>query len=321
MKSFFKSKITNPVFVCILACFCCLLWGSAFPVIKIGYKALDISSADYMSQILFAGVRFTVSGILTLVMGAVLTKSAVKVGRKGLYKIPVLSLFQTILQYLFFYIGLAKTTGTKGSIVNSTSVFFSVIIASLFLKQEKLTVKKGIGCMLGFAGAVAVNLTSADTFGDMSFLGEGFIVLSALSYAISSVLIKLFSKSESPVALSGWQFLFGGIVMIITGLIFGGRLHFESMGSVLIVLYLALLSAVAYTLWGILLKYNKVSGVTVYSFMTPVFGCVLSALLLNEGLLDNAVKTIVALALVCFGIFLVNKEKKYEGKNDTRQGI
>ncbi len=321
MKDFFKSKITNPIFVCVTACFCCLLWGSAFPVIKIGYEALDIGSADYMSQILFAGVRFTLAGIFTLAMGALLTKSAVKVSRQGLYKIPVLSLFQTILQYLFFYIGLAKTTGTKGSIVNSTSVFFSVIIASLLLKQERLTVKKAIGCLLGFAGVVVVNLSADNTLGGISFFGEGFIILSALSYAVSSVLIKQFSKKESPVALSGWQFLFGGIVMIMAGILLGGRLHLNGLKSVIIILYLAFLSALAYTLWGILLKYNKVSGVTVYSFMTPVFGCLLSALLLKEGLLDSAVKTIIALALVCLGIFFVNKEKRYEGKNDTRQGI
>lgn len=321
MKSYFKSKITNPIFVCISACFCCLLWGSAFPVIKIGYEAFNIDSADYMPQILFAGVRFTLAGVLTLVMGALTDKSAVKISRKGIYKIPVLSMFQTILQYLFFYIGLAKTTGTKGSIVNSTSVFFSVIIASIFMKQERLTAKKIIGCIVGFAGVVVVNLTADNTAGGMSFFGEGFIILSAFSYAVSSVLIKLFSKEESPVALSGWQFVFGGIVMIIISVLFGGKLHFDSLKAVMIILYLALLSALAYTLWGILLKYNKVSGVTVYSFMTPVFGCILSALLLKEGMLDSAVKTIIALALVCLGIFFVNKEKKYESKNDARQGI
>lgn len=74
-------------------------------------------------------------------------------------------------------------------------------------------------------------------------------------------------------------------------------------------LYLALVSAVAYTLWGCLLKYNPVSQVTIFGFLTPVFGVVLSALLLSEG---DALgwQALGALALVCLGILLVNRPAK-----------
>jgi drug/metabolite transporter (DMT)-like permease len=304
-----KSKLTNPVVVCLLAGFCCLLWGSAFPVIKIGYSLLSIDSSDYMSQILFAGVRFTLAGVLTLIFGSIVSKEAVKIKKTGLYKIPVLALFQTILQYLFFYIGLAKTTGTKSSILDATSVFFSVLIATLVLHQEKLTVKKLVGCVLGFAGVIVVNLSSGGIDTNMSFTGEGFIVLSALSYAVSSVMIKQFTKNDNPVALSGYQFVLGGIVMIAVGFAFGGRLNINSIKPVLIVLYLALLSAVAYTVWGILLKFNDVSKVTVFGFMTPVFGCILSAVLLGERLADSGIKTLMALVLVCTGIYIVNNSR------------
>lgn len=310
-----KSKITNPIVVCAVAALCCLLWGSAFPVIKIGYELLDVASEDYMSQILFAGIRFTLAGAFTIMFGSVLSKKFLKVKKSGLYKIPVLALFQTILQYLFFYIGLARTTGTKSSILDSTSVFFSVIIASLILRQEKLTVKKIIGCILGFAGVVIINLSDGGIDTDMTFAGEGFIVISALSYAVSSVMIKRFSKDDSPVALSGYQFVFGGLAMIAVGAVGGGKIYFNSIKAAAVILYLSLLSAVAYTLWGILLKYNPVSRVTVFGFMTPVFGCILSALLLGESLVGNGIKTIIALLLVCAGIFIVNIKiggEKYE---------
>ena len=180
--------------------------------------------------------------------GSIMTKSLVKVRRKGVYKIPVLALFQTILQYLFFYIGLAKTTGTKSSILDSTSVFFSVLIASFVLRQEKLSVKKVIGCLLGFGGVVIVNLSGGGFDTSMSFTGEGFIIISAFSYAVSSVLIKQYSRDDNPVALSGYQFVLGGLVMIAVGMIGGGELYFSSAKSLFIILYLALLSAVAYTL-------------------------------------------------------------------------
>lgn len=310
MKNKIKQNIKNPALVCIIACFCCLLWGSAFPTIKIGYNLLSIESNDYMSQILFAGVRFFLAGVFTIIIGSIMRKSLVKVRKQGLYKIPVLALFQTIVQYLFFYIGLAKTTGTKSSILDSTSVFFSVLIASIILKQEKLSVRKIIGCLLGFGGVVTVNLSGGSFDTSMSFMGEGFIILSALSYAVSSVLIKQYSRNDNPVALSGYQFILGGLVMIAVGLIGGGRLNFSGVKAFCIILYLALLSAVAYTLWGILLKYNPVSRVTVFGFMTPVFGCILSAVLLNESIGDNGIKIFFALILVSLGIIMVNLKKK-----------
>ena len=312
----FEKIITKPVVICITACLCCLLWGSAFPVIKIGYGLLSVSSDDYMSQLLFAGLRFTLAGALTVIIGSIISKSVLRVRKQGLYKIPVLALFQTVLQYLFFYFGLAKTTGTKSSILDSTSVFFSVLIASFILRQERLSAKKIIGCVMGFAGVVLVNLSKGGFDNGVSFVGEGFIVLSALSYAVSSVMIKSFSKNDNPVALSGYQFMLGGAVMTIIGYALGGRLNFNSVNAVLVLVYLALLSAVAYTLWGILLKYNPVSAVTVFGFMIPVFGCILSALLLGESAQGSGVKTVIALALVCAGVYIVNKsssvEKKYE---------
>ena len=73
--------------------------------------------------------------------------------------------------------------------------------------------------------------------------------------------------------------------------------------------YLAVVSAVAYSLWGILLKYNPVSKVAVFGFMNPVFGVILSALLLGEGAQAAGVKSLIALLLVSIGIYVVNKKE------------
>ncbi len=83
-----------------------------------------------------------------------------------------------------------------------------------------------------------------------------------------------------------------------------------SPSAVLLLLYLALVSAVAYSLWGILLKYNPVSRITVFGFMNPVIGVVLSALLLNESNQAFSVYGLVSLILVCLGIWLVNRQAK-----------
>lgn len=100
---------TGVVFFCALIC--CFLWGSAFPCIKIGYGLFSIGASDSTSQIVFAGMRFTLAGILVILFGSLLQGKWLRPAKKNLLMVGKLSLVQTVGQYIFFYIGLAHTTG------------------------------------------------------------------------------------------------------------------------------------------------------------------------------------------------------------------
>lgn len=286
-----------------------LLWGSASPCIKLGYRFFGIASGDVMSQILFAGVRFTLAGILTILFGSLLRKRPLLPKRSSGGMIFTLAMMQTVIQYTFFYIGLSHAPGFKGSILSPTSTFFALLIAALVFRQEKLTAKKILGCVIGFAGVILVSLDGKLT-GGVSFTGEGFLVLAAASYGCSSVLIKRYSAREDPVVLSGWQFFLGGLLMTLAALLGGGRLRAVSGGAWPLMLYLGALSAVAYTLWSLLLQRHPVSKIMVFSFLNPVFGVLLSALLLGEGKVLNLPRCLLAMALVCLGVWIVNRPEK-----------
>lgn len=86
---------------------CCALWGSAFPCIKLGYRMFAIDAGDTAAQILFAGYRFTLAGILTILIGSALNRKFLIPKRGSGMKILKLSMLQTVLQYFFFYVGLA----------------------------------------------------------------------------------------------------------------------------------------------------------------------------------------------------------------------
>lgn len=303
-KTIFMQKFAVVV---LLATICDLLWGSAFPCIKLGYKFFNISSDDTASQIFFAGLRFTLAGLLVIIfMSFVKRRFLVPRSLKTFGRISLLSCFQTILQYILFYIGLAHTNGVKGSIIEASNVFIAIFVASLIFKQEKLTTKKLIGSLIGFIGVVIINLKGL-TF-DLN-IGDMCVFLSTFAYAVSSVLLKRYSTEEDTVMMSGYQFLFGGIIMTLIGLLMGGRLTvFTSQGIVLLV-YLAFISAMAYSLWAILLTYNPISKVAVMGFLNPVFGVILSAIILNEGDIIN-IRSIVALILVCVGICVVYMKER-----------
>ena len=309
-----ESILRKQGMVVLMAVLCCLLWGSAFPCIKLGYQLFDIPSGDSSSQILFAGIRFTLAGILVILAGSVLQGKFLKPSGKAIPKVLKLCMFQTVLQYIFFYIGLAHITGVKGSIVNAVNVFFTILVSCLMFRLEKLDKQKILGCIIGFAGVVIVNLGGEF---DMSFtmLGDGFLMISAFAYALSSVLIKIYGKDENPVMLSGYQFVAGGFIMILAGLIMGGRLNIVTIKGILLLLYMAFISAGAYTLWSLLLKHNPVSKVAVFGFCTPIFGVILSAIILGESTSFQP-KTLAALLFVCIGIIIVNYKKKEENFKD-----
>ena len=299
--------LTKWIVVCLLACFSCMLWGSATPAIKTGYRLLNITSSDTATQVLFAGIRFTLAGIIAVIFGSI-AKREILLPRVDLIpKIIKVSIFQTIIQYFCFYVGLAHTTGVKGAIVCSANAFVSIVIASVIFRQEKLTSRKMIGCLIGFIGVSIVILSGSNGFNfNFSFLGEGLVFLSVVAYAFSTILVKEYSKNENPVLISGYQFIFGGIVMMVVSYILGGRITISGGASFAILGYLSLLSAIAYSLWSILLKYNPVSKVAVYGFMTPIFGVLLSAIFLNETSQAFGIYTVIALVLVCTGIIIVN---------------
>lgn len=308
--------LQKTVVVWFAAMVCCLLWGSAFPCIKLGYRMFEIAASDVAVQILFAGFRFTLAGVLALIIGSIMGRTLLIPKRESLGKIAKLSMFQTVLQYLFFYVGLAHTTGVKASIIEGTNVFIAILVAGLIFRQEELSLRKLTGCVIGFIGVVLVNLTGSGLDLHLTLTGEGFIFFSTIAYAFSSVYLKRYSKFENPVVLSGWQFVVGGVIMIICGYLAGGRLSLWTAEGVAMLLYLAFVSAAAYSLWGILLKYNPVSKVAVFGFMNPVFGVILSGMLLKEAGSIGLI-SIVALVLVCVGIYIVNGEKRENNQMST----
>ena len=309
MKTNEQSTIfTHPFVMALLATICCLLWGSAFPAIKLGYRWFDITVEATGTQILFAGCRFTLAGILAVVIGSILAGKILLPKRESIKKIAILSIFQTSLQYFCFYVGLAHTTGVKSSILNGISVFVTILLAALVFKQEKLTAVKLLGRILGFSGIVLVNLTGAGLDFSFHMQGEGMIILSTVCYGISSALIRVYGKDENPVVLSGYQFTLGGFVMIVIGYLTGGRLDVWTEKGIAIVIYLAFVSAIAYTVWSLLLHHNNVSKVAVFGCLNPVFGAILSALILKESGQRFGIKEIIALVLISGGIFIVQKE-------------
>lgn len=298
MESFYRNTKTR----CILALVCCALWGSAFPCIKIGYEMFRIENTG--SQILFAGYRFFQAGVFTFLFASMTEKKLVRIKKSSVPYVFGQGILQTTIQYVCFYIGLAHTTGAKGSVINGSNAFFSIIAAHFLLKSEKMSWRKAVGCLVGFAGVIVINLTPGSLGGGFTLMGEGLVLLCAFSYGVSSVTLKMISDKETPAAITAYQLLFGGAVLITAGFLTGGSVHGFTVKSTALFIYMALLSTVAFYLWAELLKYNSVGKVAIFGFSIPIFGVTLSAVFLRENVFT--IQNLGALILVSIGILIVN---------------
>lgn len=302
-----KKIFTDQKFVTIIATLCCLLWGSAYPAVKNGYILFNISSGDIPSKFVFAGYRFSIAGIILLVISQKYGKKVFNLSKKNISDLFFLGVIQTTLQYIFFYIGVANTTGVKSSIMNSTVTFFSVILAHYIYMNDKLNMQKIIGCIAGFIGVMIVNFSDDLLNFSFNFWGEGFIIIAAFIFSVGAIYGKKLTKSIDVMIVTGYSLSLGGIILMLLGILCGGRVYHFTMASSLLLIYLALLSSVAFSLWNLILKYNKLGPVSVFNFLTPIFGVILSAIFLGENIFEY--KNIIALVLVSLGIWMTNKEK------------
>ena len=306
-----KQTLSKPLVVMLLAGLCCLLWGSAIPFINLGYRYFGVSAGDTATQILFGGCRFFLAGFLTILFESVARKSPAFPKRTSWGNVVKLSLAQTIIQYVFFYIGVAHTASAKGAIIQGLQAFTSILIACFIFRTERMNALKWIGGLIGVAGVVAVNWTKDGFGGGVRLIGEGFVIISMVASACSTGLIKKFGQFDSPVVMSGWQFMLGGAVMALGGFAAGGRLVSDNPMAYVVLLYLALLSAVAYSLWAVL-RVNPVSRVAVYTFLQPIFGVILSLLLVDRNSDAPLLRYAAALAMICVSIAVVNRGQRQE---------
>lgn len=300
------SLFQRPVWVALFALTAAVVWGWAYPLIKLGFAEFCITQDMTGSKMLFAGIRFCISGLIILIMARVKGLSlAVDVRHHGWY-ILLFSLFNTALHYLFFYIGLSHAEGSRSAILNSLSVFSVVILACLFFKTDRMTLRKALGCVIGFAGILILNVGGADS-GQFTLLGDGFIILNALCGATASLMTRGLSRRIDVFVGTGYSLAVGGALLIVPALAIGGTLTHVTMLGLLYLLLLIGISTTGFGLYNKLLSCNPVGKVAIYNSLIPVVGAVTSCLCLGE---TFQWKYVIAGTLAALGIFVINKGKK-----------
>lgn len=301
-KSFFKSKKN----IVLIAIFYTFLWGTAFPLVKICMESFEIPDSDNMSKCLVAGIRFAFSGLFTLIWCTFNDETKIRLSASQVKHVLFYGLLATALQYSFTYIGLSRIDGSKGAIFDQLCVFIIVLASGIFFKDDKLNLRKMTGCVLGFLGVLAIN-TGGVSF-DFSLGGEGIMLCAVLCQTASYFVAKNTADCISAPKLVGYGQLIGGILLCGFAIFAGGRIHTVNALAVITLLMLIAISAIAYVLSLMPLKYFPASEVSSFNLLITVFGVVMSALILGENIFRW--NYLISLLLISSGIVIINLKGK-----------
>lgn len=292
-----RNKLKSTAFLAIIAC---LLWASAFAVIKIGLQ--------YTTPLRFAGLRFMLAGLMILpLVGSY--RIAFQYIRNNFRLVLLIAFLQTFVQYTLFYSGLNLVPGALGAIIIGAGPLFIAFTAHFFMPNDKLTLPKLGIIFMGIAGIALVSLSNVsgkETGGNLIFIGIVLLFLTNINAGFTNVVIARDARHIPPLVLSSSSLIIGGVLLFLVSLPTEGlSFTIPPLTYYLSIIWLSFLSAAAYSIWNFLLQRKgvKVSALNMWKFIIPVFGAILSWILIpNEypDLVSIAGISITALALVLF---------------------
>ena len=280
-----------------------LLWGSLFPMVKLGFSAYEVKgTADIL---LFAGIRFVICGAVICLFSAVKDKTSYRPVKRSLVPILLSGVFAIILHYGFTYLGLELTDSSKTALIKQVGALFYVCFSFLFIKEDKPTVKKIVAAAVGFLGIVVLNISSEG----VSFsVGDLLILCASFCTVFSNVISKKVFEKVSPITSTGVSQLFGGAVLLAIGFAMGGDVHFKLNVSLLVMVYICATSIVSYCIWFGIVKNGELSKLFIIKFAEPAFACIFGALILGENIWKN--QYLVAFLLISGSIWISNVKQK-----------
>ncbi len=304
IENLFKAKATAPF----LALFATATFGSVFPVIKVVNDMMSIEGGDTQAQLFVAGMRYFLAGVFMVTYMLGIKKKKPKITKRKLLIFFGISLIYTYFQKALFYIGIANTSGMKAALLMSSVTLFTVFVSPFFFKDDKVNFKKIISLILGFAGIFFINFNKDFSF-DFSLIGDGSLIMVGILGAFSIVAVKIASRKIHPFEITGFNTFIGGFLLIITGAINldYSQLNFSFL-SILLIVYLAVVTVVGPSIMNTLYKYHKTGEISFYGFGVPLFGSIFSAIILPEE--TFTINILIALGMIILSLMILNSKLK-----------
>ena len=290
----------------------CLLWSTAYPLIKIGLQ--------YSTPLHFAGSRFILAGLMILPF-TLKPGEYFRMVKANMSLVIWVTVLQTLINYTLFYIGMEKVPGAIGAVIVGSQPFVTAIVSRILIREERFTRAKVMTIILGLAGIVLVSAgrQKFNFSGPAELVGIVFIFIANISTATSNVMISKNGKNMNPLVLSSFSLLIGGLIIFLFSFTVEdvpSKPDFP-LNYWLVMIWLAFMSAFTFSKWYVLLKRPevKVSDLNLWKFIIPVFGAILSWIIVpgeNPDWVTIIGMIIISLSLIYFFGITGRRERKVE---------
>ncbi len=254
-----------------------------------------------MSPFTFTAIRFFIGAIVLLIVVIIFKQGIPK--KAQWLSLAIIGLFQTAIVFCLVMYSLQFIEAGKSSVLLFSMPIWSAILAVKFL-GEKISPLKLLGLIIGLVGLLTI--IGWDIWTNQSqeiIIGEILITLAAISWSISNVYYRLKLQSIPPTQMTAFQMLFGTIAIIFVAVIkeWGEPIIINGESIFYILFTGVLASAVAYTLWFIVLTKIDVATATISTMLVPVFGLTFSSLIIDEKMNPSV---IIGSLLIISGIII-----------------
>lgn len=291
-------KKSSFITISIPAIIACLLWSTAFVGVKYGLQ--------YAKPFGFAGIRFMLSGLLLAPFIFKEVKYFNQIS-KNIWLMLCVAFFQTFFLYACFYFGMTLLPGALGAIVVGASPLFAALTSHFIMHDDKMTSMKVVSICVGISGIVLISISRQPLTptGFQECIGIGLLVIGGISSALGNILVSKHKGAIPPLSLNAIQIFIGGSLLFVMSLFIEGSPAWQVPTLFYLDLaWLSIMSAIAFSIWFVLLKKPgvKVSELNLWKFLIPGFGALFSWLFLPGESPETV--SIVGILLVASSIIL-----------------
>jgi len=272
-----------------------LIWGSSYMFIKIAVAEVPAITLVAARLILAA----TILWIALRAMGQPLPR-----GRRLWTAYAVMGFLSGALPYVLISWGEQYIHSSLAALLQATMPIFTIILAQFLGNDERLRWTAAAGVVLGFVGVAVLMVPDLRYgFGD-NLLGQIAIIVSSVSYAGATIFARNHLRGQPPLASTTGQMTMGALFTVPLSLLIDRPFALSpSLPAIASWLSLTILgTVVAYVIYYALLERTNATFVSTVTYIIPIFGLILGALVLHEPVTINL---LISTALIVLGVLLV----------------
>jgi drug/metabolite transporter (DMT)-like permease len=290
----------------LFAVFC---WGLSFPLLKI--------ALDEVEPITLAVLRYTIA-IIPLLLFLLLkegTDSIFKPLKEDFFFFLCLGIVGITLPNLFQNYGMTMTSAHLSSIIQASGPIFTIIMAVLILK-EPLGANKVLGAAIALSGTLLLVTSGGVSLTGAMVLGNFLVLMSAISYAASSIMSKKILEKYDPMSTATMSIFLGTVILAVFSIF---ESPFEKVPAISlyswnIIVILALFpGSFALLAWYWVLRTSEVSRIILFIYLIPVFATTIAYFWPGEVI---TLSTILFAALIICGVAIAQYERGNKDKGE-----